>query len=408
MPRPRNSVPSIRPHSSGQARVTIEGKDYLLGKFGSPEAEEAYRRILAQWLAREGPFAPADEPITITEVIAGYWLYAEKYYGYDRDPKRGDCWNLKSTLGILRDLYGSTKAADFGPLDLRAVQGEMVRRGRKLVRQHGQLVHRGWSRKLVNQQVSRIKQIFRWAVTEELVPPAVWQGLLAVPGLRKGKTDARETDPVGPVPLADVEAAKKHLRSGPAAMIDFVLTTGCRPNEACQLRAANIDKTSPACWVFRPGRSKTEHHGHARLVLIGPRAQAVLAPFLDGCGPDEWVFSPRREEEKRHAEKRARRRTKPTPSAILRAARSQALARKRPPKDRYTTASLRRALDRACRKAGVPVFGPNRLRHTRATELRPHGLDVVGTILGHSKLETTQVYSEKNLAAAMALVARVG
>jgi site-specific recombinase XerD len=48
------------------------------------------------------------------------------------------------------------------------------------------------------------------------------------------------------------------------------------------------------------------------------------------------------------------------------------------------------------------------LRHSRATELRPHGLDVTKTILGHTKVETTQVYAEKDLAAAMELVARIG
>lgn len=71
MPRPKNPIPKLRPHSSGQARVTIDGKDFLLGPMGSPQAEEAYRRIVAQWLAKEGPFAPAEGPITITEVLAG-------------------------------------------------------------------------------------------------------------------------------------------------------------------------------------------------------------------------------------------------------------------------------------------------------------------------------------------------
>lgn len=88
--------------------------------------------------------------------------------------------------------------------------------------------------------------------------------------------------------------------------------------------------------------------------------------------------------------------------------RTRSQQRRRAPKDRYTTASLRRALHRACDLAGIPTFATNRLRHTRATELRPHGLDIVATVLGHKKLETSQVYSEKNLAAAMELVATVG
>jgi site-specific recombinase XerD len=51
---------------------------------------------------------------------------------------------------------------------------------------------------------------------------------------------------------------------------------------------------------------------------------------------------------------------------------------------------------------------PNQLRHSRATELRCHGLDLVKTVLGHSRVETSQVYAEKDIAAAMELVAKVG
>src|SRR5262245_87846 len=54
MPRPRNPIPKLRPHSSGQARVTIEGKDYLLGPNGSPQAEEAYRRTCCRFAGERG------------------------------------------------------------------------------------------------------------------------------------------------------------------------------------------------------------------------------------------------------------------------------------------------------------------------------------------------------------------
>lgn len=357
MPRPRNLIPLPRKHSSGQSRVTIDGKDYLLGPWGTPQAEQSYRRIIAQWLAKEGQFAPKDEPVTVDEVFAGYWLYAEKYYGYDLDPKRGDCCNLKSTMAIVRGIYGDTKAADFGPLDLRAVQGEMIRRK--------------WCRNLVNQQTGRIKQIFRWATGEELIPPSVWHALLACPGLKRGKTDAYETKPVKPVPIEHVNAIKDAVRPRVWAIIQFMLTTGCRPNEACQIRPCDLDKSNPKCWVYRPAKHKTEHHGHDRLILVGPKAQKILKPHLKGKEPEEWLF----------------------------------IAKADKP---YKTSTLRRAIDRACRSLEIPVWGPNRLRHTRATELRPHGLDVVATVLGHSKIETTQIYSEKNLAAAMELVERVG
>lgn len=192
------------------------------------------------------------------------------------------------------------------------------------------------------------------------------------------------------------------------ALIDFALLTGCRPNEACQLRPCDLDKTNPDCWVFRPQKHKSEHHGHERLILIGPQAQAAIVFFLAGCAADDYVFSPCREETRR-LERRNNRKTPHTPSSLARYERAALRIRRRHPRGCYTTGSLRTAIHRACRKAGVkPVWGPNRLRHTRATELRGHGLDVVGTIIGHKKLETTQVYSERDLKAAMELIAKVG
>ncbi len=41
-------VPSYRRQSSGQARVTINGKDHLLGKYGSAGSKERYGRLIAE------------------------------------------------------------------------------------------------------------------------------------------------------------------------------------------------------------------------------------------------------------------------------------------------------------------------------------------------------------------------
>ena len=61
------------------------------------------------------------------------------------------------------------------------------------------MVGLGWSRKYINKQVGRVVRMFRWGVSEELVPPSVHQALVAVPGLRKGRTEAPDYDPVQPV-----------------------------------------------------------------------------------------------------------------------------------------------------------------------------------------------------------------
>lgn len=38
-------IPSYRKHQSGQARVTISGRDYYLGPYDSDESKAAYQRL---------------------------------------------------------------------------------------------------------------------------------------------------------------------------------------------------------------------------------------------------------------------------------------------------------------------------------------------------------------------------
>jgi site-specific recombinase XerD len=175
-----------------------------------------------------------------------------------------------------------------------------------------------------------------------------------------------------------------------------------------------------SCWLYTPHRHKTEHHDQERLILIGPRAQEVLRPFL-GVKLDAYCFSAAESERQRNAKRRQERKSPMTPSQAKRKPKQK---RERAPREHYTTCTYRRAIKRACNKAErkahkdnpslaadqriVPVWTPNRLRHTRGTELRRHGIDLAKTVLGHTKVETTEIYAEKDLAAAIELVAKIG
>lgn len=270
------------------------------------------------------------------------------------------------------------------------------------------MVEKGWSRNYVNAQVDRLRRMFRWAAAEELLPSSVHFELRTVPGLRRGKTDARETNRVKPANPEHVDAALSKMPSVVQGMVRFQQLTGCRPAEACLLRAVDLDMSNPACWVYRPGSDlgphgehKTAHHGHDRVILLGPRAQEVVRAYLK-TDLRAYLFCPKDATHERNEKVRARRKA-PSKRPWRRK-----LKPKRAPGDRYTVRAYARAIARACRKANVPEWGPNRLRHSRATELRPYGLDVVKTILGHSKVETSQIYAEKDLTAAMELVSKIG
>jgi integrase len=328
---------------------------------------------------------------------------------------------IRQALRFVRRLYGSATARDFGPLALKAVRHEMVGHliTRKVkvrdettgkVREETKVLRRGLTRRYINKQIGRIKRMFAWAVEEELVPATVHQALLCVKGLKKGKDDAREKPRIGPVPEAFVLKILPHLPFTVRAMVEIQRLCGCRPKDVVQMRAIDIDMNGTV-WEYRPARYKTEHYNEdddpdrERIVFLGPRAQVILRPFLT-LSVSDYLFSPRRSEEQRNDDRRAKRKTPIWPSHARRRRTSKP---GRAPLDRYTVASYRRAIQRACRKAGIPLWCPLQLRHSAGTAVRKRfGLEASQAVLGHQELGTTQVYAAVDRETAQRVMAEIG
>ena len=189
MPRLVNQVPKLRKHASGQAFVVLNGRHVYLGKFGTAAAKEAYERTAGEWITSGRRSASPDckrvveaaqegSGVSIVELCAAFLRHARTHYvknGRQTDEVAG----YKAVIGRLKALYGHTSAEKFGPKCLKAVRTKMI--------------SDGGSRRYVNQQVGRIKHMFKWAVAEEMVDAPVYQRLCAVSGLQEGKTEARET-----------------------------------------------------------------------------------------------------------------------------------------------------------------------------------------------------------------------
>jgi integrase len=396
---PRNgSLPSYRRHKqSGQAVVTLNDptgrrRDVLLGPYGSDESKAEYARVLAEWQARHrslpGP-APAD--ITVNEVLLRFWAHVPEHYRRPDGTPTTEVENFRQSIRPLRELYGHTQAAAFGPLALEALRQTWV--------------DAGLSRRFINQRVWRVRKAFKWAVGEELVPPAVFQALQAVEGLQQGRSAARELPPVGPVPAGHIDAVLPLLRPQVRAMVELQRLTGMRPGEVCRLRWADIDQGGKV-WVYRPAQHKTRHRAKVREILLGPRAQAVLNDFRKD-DPETYIFSPREAVEALHRERAEKRATKYYASRQGRQPRKA--WPKRRPSECYTIQSYGSAVARACNKAGVPVWYPYRLRHTYGTAIRNQfGLEPAQVLLGHSRADVTQVYAEANRKRGMEIAEQVG
>ena len=172
------------------------------------------------------------------------------------------------------------------------------------------------------------------------------------------------------------------------------------------MRPADIDRAGEV-WLYRPPEHKGAWRGHSRTIYLGPKAQALLRPFLLRS-PDAYCFSPQEAEAaRRQAQSEAR--TTPLSCGNVPGS-NRRLTPRKAPGERYSTQSYRQAILYACRKAGVAPWGPNRLRHTRATALRARfGLEQAAIMLGHRDATlTAQAYAERDTAAALRIAAEVG
>jgi integrase len=391
MPPTRKPTPSYLPHKrSGRGRAVwtdaagVRHQQLLPGPFGS------FARLVAELVVSPSAPTRADaDGLTVNELLLAFAEYAEKQDRTPDGPPTDEVKHLRIVSRYVRGLYGDTPAAAFGPLAL------------KVVRQ--QFVGAGWCRETVNQQTERARRIFKWAASEVLVPVTVYRALAAVDGLRRGRTDAWESEPVGPVDDDHVDAVLPYLNRQVRGLVEFQRLTGCRPGEACRVRRAEIDTGGPV-WLYRPPHHKTAWRGKARVIAIGPKAQDLIREFFTP-NLDDYLFSPRRAREERYAAMRAARKNNVPPSQRDRRKANP----KRKPAGRYDVSPYDHAITTACGKAGVPLWRPNQLRHTFATRVRKeHGPEAVQVLLGHSKADVTQIYAEKNEALAVGIAAKIG
>ena len=430
----RKPTPSYLFHKqSGRARAVwtdtagTRQQKLLPGEYDSPESRTAFARL--QLEHETSPVAVVATPngISVNELLLAYIDHAEQHYRDSEGNPTDEVRHLKTALRYVRELYGNMPVTEFGPLALKAVRQKFV--------------ELKWSRKTVNTRAERVRRVFRWGVAEELVPPTVFQALSAVAGLQRGRTGARESEPVAPVEDAAVDATVPFLNRHVRGLIEFQKLTGCRPGEACALRQCDLD-TSGTVWLYKPAYHKTAWKGKTRTIVIGPRGQTLLREFFTP-GLSEYLFSPARAVEEFRAQRAAARKTPNYPSHMKRNEAKRVKDPKRRPAGRYTRRSYLTAVTRACDRAFPPVgelarhsgesvarwrgrltveqraevkvwqkehhWHPNQLRHTFATRVRKqHGLEAAQVLLGHARADVTQVYAEKNVELAAAVVAKIG
>ncbi len=382
----RRSKPRLTLHKpSGQARVRLDGKDHYLGPWGSPESVERFDALVNEWLLSR---SPDRFRLMVGELSLRFMEHAQRYYVKGGRPT-SEIHTYRAALGFVNRRFKTDRAADFSPLKLKAAREDMIAAG--------------LSRQTIIKYQARIVAVWKWAVSEELVKADVWQSLRAVPGLRAGRTKAPEAPPVLPVPEEIVNATLPHLPSVVADMVRLQLRTGMRPAEVATVTPADIDRTGPV-WLYIVRDHKTSHRGKERRVFIGPNAQAILAPYINGK-PDAPCFrvSPRKDASPYETAAYRRAITRGCEIAFNMPEELRDIPKDTPEPER----SRLRAEATAWRAAHT--WSPNQLRHTFATDIRKRfGLESAQVLLGHSEADTTQIYAERDAEKAVAVMLQVG
>ena len=256
--RKRRTPALVHHKPTGQARVRIGGRDFHLGRFGSPEAEAAYHRLLADWretgvvppTAAAAKLTPNLDGPTVDEVVLAFWRHAVGYYVDPGGQPAAEQDSYRSALQILRKVAGPEPAEGFGPKRLLAVQAAMV--------------EAGWTRKYVNRSLGRVRHVSKWAVSREMVP------------------------------IGDFEAVKAVMCDRHRDALDLLALAGARPSELLSLTTAGIDRTGEV-WVAKLSRHRNAHRGRSLSLVFGLRCRKILEGCLKLGEPDARLFPFRRD-----------------------------------------------------------------------------------------------------------------
>ena len=392
--RTSKRIPSYRLHKpSGRAFVELNGKRIFLGPHEDSATYEKYSSLVAEWLSNGRELPVSKEEITVAEVAWAYWKHAEEYYRRPDGTPTQTLDAVRQAIKPLRKLYGSRKATEFGPKALRTVRETWV--------------DAGLTRRTVNDYTGQLKRLFRWAASHELVDPVTYHGLATVEGLKAGRSKAKESEHILPVPDEHIAAVLSHVSRQVAALIKLQLLTGARPGEVVGLRPIDFD-TSEDVWRVHLDHHKTSHRGRERTLYFGPEAKRIVKEFMRDRAIDKPLFSPIEAEAERHAKAESHRRPnqKPNPRKTDRTL-----------GDQYTVNSYRKGIGHGIaaankyrdKKDRIPSWTPHRLRHTAATRIRREfGLEAAQVILGHATADVTQIYAERNELRALQVVRESG
>ncbi|WP_432797753.1 tyrosine-type recombinase/integrase [Poriferisphaera sp. WC338] len=270
-----------------------------------------------------------------------YLEYAKTCYRKPDGGLSNEYHAIAYVLGQLLDVQPDISSEDFGPS--------------LLIKFRDYLETFEYTRQTINDKISRVKRVFRWACEREYVSGKVFMSVNSVAQLRSGRCSAKDNVKVRPAMWRQVRAVVQGSNTMVGRMVRIHYLTGMRINELVNMRWQHIERSDDYA-VYTPIYHKTSYLGKPRQIVLGPRVLKLL-----GAASEGFCF----------------------------------LTKHGRPYDR---SSYRREIVRACERKCVEPFTPLQLRHNAAKRFNKHfGIELSRIMLGHSSAFTTEIYIERDL-----------
>ena len=292
--------------------------------------------------------------MSISEAIQAF-LFAKEIEGFSPNTIR----NYRLTLARFRRFFDGLdpQIRDISTQDIRAFLHQLQTKAPTSTSEIPQK-RKPLSPKSIRNIHATLSSLWEWAIEEDLVQKNV---------VRAVKAPNPKLPTIKPFEERDLRALLRQAGQGSTpeiryrdrAIIMFLLDTGVRASELCNLRLSNVDLKQGSAIVRGKGRLD-QGVGRQRMVFLGGRVQRALHRYLlerKAEEPEEWLFTTKNGRQ-------------------------------------LTRNVLGRHLHRMGERINVLPCNPHRFRHTFAIFYLRNGGDVftLQRLLGHSSLDMVQRY----------------
>lgn len=264
-----------RPHKSGLARIKINGKQIYLGKHGSKESRQKYAAIIAEYVGKED--TPAQRGKATIKQLVAHFLRENQAM-----PEK-ELWHFERVSKALLRRFGALPASMFGTVELGKLRSDFIS-GDWLTddeKKHPKATA-GWSARMVNRGVNRIRTIIRWGEEKGHVPEGRYSHLLSLRSLSQS-ANVRRTKPRQGVDLPALTAILPHLPPSVAALAEIQWWTGMRPSEATKMKPKDVEAIGDTWLYWITGKNSWREGRGREAVVLGPEAIRVLTPWLNAA-----------------------------------------------------------------------------------------------------------------------------